>query len=132
MCSLSLLVPSWGEARPLVTIPGSYATASPPTETPYELWKKADESLKIIEESLIAQGEPVENLSKSLDGLYQKSQELHQSVNALSLRLESLEVFLTNLEKYIMNEDKKRDVRIELVYPILFTCGILLYFTFAK
>lgn len=69
------------------------------TMTPSELWQKADESLKIIEESLIAQGEPVENLSKSLGSLYQKSQELQENVNALSQRLESLKGYLISLDR---------------------------------
>lgn len=93
---LSSLALSWGEARPLATTQDSLGTNEVSTMTPSELWKKADESLKIIEESLITQGEPVENLSKSLEGLYQKSQELQESVNALSQRLESLEEYLNN------------------------------------
>ena len=96
---LSSLALSWGEARPLATTQDSLGTNEVSTMTPSELWQKADESLKIIEESLIAQGEPVESLSKSLPELYQKSQELQESVNALSQRLESLEEYLIDLEK---------------------------------
>ncbi len=70
--------------------------------TTSELWKKAEESLTIIEESLIAQGEPVENLSKSLENLYQKSQELQASVNGLSQRLGSFEEYLKILNKFII------------------------------
>jgi peptidoglycan hydrolase CwlO-like protein len=90
---------SWGEARPLATTQDSLGTSVVSTMTPSELWQKADESLKIIEESLIAQGEPVENMSKSLLELYQKSQELQESVNALSQRLESLEESLIDSDK---------------------------------
>ncbi len=93
---LSSLALSWGEARPLATTQDSLGTNEVSTMTPSELWQRADESLKIIEESLITQGEPVENLSKSLPELYQKSQELQESVNALSQRLESLEEYLNN------------------------------------
>ena len=96
---LSSLALSWGEARPLATTQDSLGTSETSTMTPSELWQKADESLKIIEESLIAQGEPVENLSKSLPELYQKSQELQGNVNALSQRLESLEGCLIDLER---------------------------------
>jgi peptidoglycan hydrolase CwlO-like protein len=96
---LSSLALSWGEARPLATTQDSLGTSETSTMTPSELWQKADESLKIIEESLIAQGEPVESLSKSLPELYQKSQELQESVNALSQRLESLEEYLKALDK---------------------------------
>ena len=83
----------------MATTQDSLGTNEASTTTPSELWQKADESLKIIEESLIAQGEPVENLSKSLPELYQKSQELQGNVNALSQRLESLEGCLIDLER---------------------------------
>ena len=83
----------------MATTQDSLGISEVSTMTPSELWQKADESLKIIEDSLIAQGEPVENLSKSLEALCQKSQELQGSVNVLSLRLESLEESLTSLEK---------------------------------
>ena len=75
----------------MATTQDSLGTSETSTMTPSELWQKADESLKIIEESLIAQGEPVESLSKSLPELYQKSQELQESVNALSQRFGSFE-----------------------------------------
>ncbi len=83
----------------MATTQDSLGTSVVSTMTPSELWQKADESLKIIEESLIAQGEPVENMSKSLLELYQKSQELQESVNALSQRLESLEESLIDSDK---------------------------------
>jgi len=83
----------------LATTQDSLGASETSTMTPLELWQKADESLKIIEESLIAQGEPVENLSKSLPELYQKSQELQESVNALSQRFGSFEEYLTNLDR---------------------------------
>lgn len=90
------------------------------TMTPSELWQRADESLKIIEESLIAQGEPVENLSKSLEGLYQKSQELQESVNALLQRLEYLEEYLIDLE-WNMNQAIKTNKASALVLGIRHT-----------
>jgi hypothetical protein len=107
MLLLASLVSCWGEARSSAFIDQRSAISVPPSQPLSMLWQKADESLKIIEESLIAQGEPVENLSKSLDGLYQKSQELHQSVNALSLRFESFEEYLTSLDRNMAQVIKK-------------------------
>jgi peptidoglycan hydrolase CwlO-like protein len=107
----------WGEARPLATTQDSLEASEVSTMTPSELWQKADESLKIIEDSLIAQGEPVESLSKSLENLYQKSQELQESVNALSQRFESFEEYLTSLEKNMTQAIKTAKVSaIELIF----------------
>lgn len=118
---------SWGEARPLATTQDSLETSEVSIMTPSELWQKADESLKIIEESLIAQGEPVESLSKSLPELYQKSQELQGSVNALSQRLESLEGYLTSLEKNMAKAIKvaKTTESKLMVWKIVATLGVL-------
>lgn len=114
---LSSLAVSWGEARPLATTQDSLGTNEVSTMTPSELWQRTDESLKIIEESLIAQGEPVENLSRSLPELYQKSQELQESVNALSQRLESLEEYLIRLDKYLTSAiNKVKSSAIELTF----------------
>jgi hypothetical protein len=107
MLLLASLVSCWGEARSSAFIDQRSAINVPPSQPLSMLWQKADESLKIIEESLIAQGEPVENLSKSLDGIYQKSQELHQSVNALSLRFEYFEEYLTSLDRNMAQAIKK-------------------------
>ena len=100
----------WGEARALDISMAYSESNNKPIETLSELWKKADESLRIIEDSLIAQGEPVENLSKNLAELYQKSQELDQSVNELSLRFESLEAYLINLDRNIAQTNKKAKI----------------------
>jgi hypothetical protein len=91
MLLLACSVSCWGEARFLGYTDQRSATSEQPSQPLSTLWQKADESLRIIEESLIAQGEPVQNLSKDLPVLYQKSQELQESVNALSQRFESFE-----------------------------------------
>lgn len=98
MLLLACSASCWGEARPLASIDQRSATSEQPSQPLSTLWQKADESLRIIEESLIAQGEPVQNLSKDLPELYQKSQELQESVNALSQRFESLEKSLLSIE----------------------------------
>ncbi|MHB9152934.1 MAG: hypothetical protein ACYC2S_09775 [Spirochaetales bacterium] len=99
MLLLASWVSCWGEARPSASIDQPSAINAPLSQPPSTLWQRADEALTIIEESLIAQGEPVESLSISLPELYQKSQELQESVNALSLRFESFEEYLINLGK---------------------------------
>ena len=97
MLLLASWVSCWGEARPSVSTDQRSSISKPLSQPLSTLWQTADESLTIIEESLIAQGEPVESLSKSLPELYQKSQELQESVNALSQRFESFEECLTSL-----------------------------------
>jgi peptidoglycan hydrolase CwlO-like protein len=97
MLLLASLASCWGEARPSVSTDQRSSINKLLSQPPSTLWQKADESLTIIEESLIAQGEPVESLSVSLPELYQKSQELKESVNALSQRFGSLEEYLTSL-----------------------------------
>lgn len=99
MLLLASLVSCWGEARPSASIDQSSAISVPLSQPPSTLWQRADEALTIIEYSLIAQGEPVENLSIILPELYQKSQELQESVNALSQRFEYFEEYLTSLGK---------------------------------
>lgn len=99
MLLLASWVSCWGEARPSVSTDQRSSINRPLSQPPSTLWQKADESLTIIEESLIAQGEPVESLSASLPELYQKSQEFQASVNALSQRFGSFEEYLTNLER---------------------------------
>lgn len=91
------------------------------------LWQIADESLTIIEESLIAQGEPVENLSLTLPELYQKSLKLQESVNALSLRFESFEEYLTSFEKNMTQAIKVvRESTIELtLWKTVTVVGVL-------
>jgi predicted transcriptional regulator len=96
MLLLSFSVPCWGEVRPLDSSTQPSESNEPLSWTQAELWKLADDSLTIIEESLIAQGEPVESLSISLPELYQKSLELQKSVNELSQRFESLEKSFSN------------------------------------
>lgn len=98
MLLLASWVSCWGEARPSVSIDQPSQINVPLSQPPSTLWQIADESLRIIEESLIVQGEPVESLSISLPELYQKSQELDRSVNALLVRFGSFEEYLTSLE----------------------------------
>ena len=115
----------------MATIQDSLGTNKASTMTPSELWQKAEESLKIIEESLIAQGEPVENLSKSLGSLYQKSQELQESVNALSQRLESLEGYLiilkNNTKEMIRQEYKVLSFKVVIAMCFI---GCVMYLIF--
>ena len=99
MLLLASWVSCWGEARPSASTDQRSAINALLSQPLSTLWQITDESLTIIEESLIAQGEPVESLSINLDSLYLKSQELQGSVNALSQRLESLEGNLSILEK---------------------------------
>lgn len=99
MLLLASWVSCWGEARSSASTDQRSSINRPLSQQPSTLWQIADESLMIIEDSLIAQGEPVENLSKSLPELYQKSQELQESVNALSQRFGSFEEYLTSLER---------------------------------
>lgn len=116
----------WGEARPLATTQDSLEVSEAPTMTPSTLWQKADESLKIIEDSLIAQGKPVENLSKGLENLYQKSQELQGSVNALSQRFGFFEEYLTSLENVMkIMKNELNTLRIEkTICKMLFIVGL--------
>ena len=104
MLLLACSASCWGEARYLGYTDQRSATSEQPSQPLSTLWQKADESLRIIEESLIAQGEPVQDLSKGLPELYQKSQELQENVNALSLRFEYLEKHLATFEKNISQE----------------------------
>lgn len=101
MLLLASWVSCWGEVRPSGSIDQRSSNSRPLSQSPSTLWQIADDSLTIIEESLIAQSEPVESLSASLLELYQKSQELQESVNALSQRFESFERFLAKLEKVL-------------------------------
>lgn len=101
MLLLASWVSCWGEARPSVSTDQRSSISKPLSQPPSTLWRIADDSLTIIEESLIAQSEPVESLSKSLPELYQKSQELQESVNALSQRFGYFEEYLTSFEKNI-------------------------------
>jgi len=101
MLLLASWVSCWGEARPLDSTAPSSGTSASPSLPPSTLWQKADESLRIIEESLITQGGPVESLSKDLPELYQKSQELQESVNELSQRFGLFEKSFKSLEKRI-------------------------------
>jgi ElaB/YqjD/DUF883 family membrane-anchored ribosome-binding protein len=99
MFLLASWVSCWGEARPSGSTNQRSTYSRPLSQPPSTLWQIADESLTIIEESLIAQGEPVESLSASLPELYRKSQELQESVNALSQRFGSFEEYLTSLDR---------------------------------
>lgn len=116
----------------MATTQDSLGTKEVSIMTPSELWQKADESLKIIEESLIAQGEPVESLSRSLPELYQKSQELQESVNALSQRLESLDGYLIDLDKRVNDILLKFTESNQKAYfwkNIALTCGVGIIFS---
>ena len=99
LLSLLLSVPCWGQEPLSISSSLPPETSEPLSQPQSMLWRIADESLTVIEQSLIAQRQPVENLSIGLPELYQKSLELAQSVNALSLRFESFERYLTSFEK---------------------------------
>jgi len=113
MLLLACSVSCWGEARPLAYTDQRSIISEPPSQPLSTLWQKADESLRIIEESLIAQGEPVQSLSISLPELYQKSQELQENVNALLQQFESLAEYLIKLDRNIIsaiNETKSSTI----------------------
>lgn len=131
MLLLASWVSCWGEARPSVSIDQRLSISKPLSQPPSTLWQIADESLTIIEESLIAQGEPVESLSKSLPKLYQKSQELQESMNALSLRFGSFEEYLTSLDRNLTKAIwGTRTAVIELkIWKMISIAGILGTFT---
>lgn len=117
MLLLASWVSCWGEARPSVSTDQRSSISKSLSQPPSTLWQIADESLTIIEESLIAQGEPVENLSKSLPELYQKSQELQESVNALSQRFGFFEEYLTALEKSMYQTIREKEqLTINLIF----------------
>jgi hypothetical protein len=77
-------------SAPLSAPPAQELTSSAPEETseqpsppPLKLLQSAEDWLKIIEDSLIEQGKPVESLSTDLPALYQRSLELERSVKEL-------------------------------------------------
>ncbi len=82
-CLLLLSAPFWALAAQESTSSAPAGMSGQPLPPPLKLLQSAEDWLKIIEDSLNAQGNPVESLLKDLPELYRRSLALEKSVKEL-------------------------------------------------
>lgn len=132
LCLLLLSAPLSVPAAQELTSSAPAGTSGQPSPPPLKLLQSAEDWLKIIEDSLIEQGKPVESLSTDLPALYQRSLELEKNVKELWELSGRLGESLKSLEKRVNENEKAIEIKnIEIwIFRIGSSFGIILFAIF--